>query len=167
LNVDQTLTSTLKVGLESQLAYYDANARNDGILTVANKVLPYYNPYAADGVTLLKYPGNGAQFNPLLEELPGAYINKTNTTRILSTGYAEWRPFSTLSIRSNLGVVNSSSRNGFFEDANTVNRALSTGSASSISNSMQTNLTWENIINWKQQFGKHNIGCYGCNKLFV
>jgi TonB-linked SusC/RagA family outer membrane protein len=161
LNVDQTLTSTLKVGLESQLAYYDANARNDGILTVANKVLPYYNPYAADGVTLLKYPGNGAQFNPLLEELPGAYINKTNTTRILSTGYAEWRPFSTLSIRSNLGVVNSSSRNGFFEDANTVNRALSTGSASSISNSMQTNLTWENIINWKQQFGKHNIGVTG------
>jgi TonB-linked SusC/RagA family outer membrane protein len=161
LNVDQTLTSTLKVGLESQLAYYDANARNDGILTVANKVLPYYNPFAADGVTLLKYPGNGAQFNPLMEELPGAYINKTNTTRILSTGYAEWRPFSTLSIRSNLGVVNSSSRNGFFEDANTINRALSTGSASSITNNMQTNLTWENIINWKQQFGKHNIGITG------
>jgi hypothetical protein len=96
LNIDQTLTSTLKVGLQSQLAYYDANARNDGVLTVANKVLPYYNPFAADGVTLLKYPGNGAQFNPLLEELPGAYVNKTNTTRILSTGYAEWKPFSTL-----------------------------------------------------------------------
>jgi TonB-linked SusC/RagA family outer membrane protein len=161
LNIDQTITGTLKIGLQSQLAYYDANSRGDGVLTVANKVLPYYNPFAADGVTILKYPGNGAQFNPLLEELPGAYVNKTNTTRILSTGYMEWKPFRTLSIRSNLGVVNASSRNGFFEDANTINRALSTGSASSISNSMQTNLTWENIINWKQQFGKHSIAVTG------
>jgi hypothetical protein len=161
LNIEQSLTNTLRIGLESQLAYYDANGRNDGVLTVANKVLPYYSPYAADGVTLLKYPGNSAQFNPLMEELPGAYINKTNTTRLLSTAYAEWKPFRSLSIRSNLGIVNSSSRNGFFEDANTINRALSTGSASSITNTMQTNLTWENIINWKEQFGKHSIGITG------
>lgn len=160
LNIEQSLTSNFKVGIESQLAYYDANNRNDGILTVANKVLPYYNPYAADG-SILRYPGNGAQFNPLMEELPGAYINKTNTTRLLSTGYAEWKPFRSVSIRSNLGILNSSSRNGFFEDANTINRALSTGSASSIGNSMQTNLTWENIINWKETFGKHSIGVTG------
>ncbi|MEO7530558.1 MAG: SusC/RagA family TonB-linked outer membrane protein, partial [Sediminibacterium sp.] len=161
LNIDQTITNTFKVGLESQLAYYDQNSRNDGVLTVANKVLPYFTPYAADGVTLLKNPGNGAQFNPLLEELPGAYVNKTNTTRILSTAYGEWKPFSSLSIRSNIGVVNSSSRNGFFEDANTISRALSTGSQSSITNTMNANLTWENIINWKQQFGNHNIGITG------
>lgn len=161
LNIEQSLTDNLRVGLESQLAYYNQNQRNDGILNVSNKVLPYYNPYAADGVTLLKNPGNGAQFNPLLEEVPGAYVNKTNTTRLLSTAYAEWKPFADFSIRSNLGVVNSSSRNGFFEDANTINRALSTGSQSRITNNMATNLTWENIINWKKQLGNHNIALTG------
>ncbi len=160
LNIDQSLTNTLKVGLESQLAYYDGNSRAEGVLTVANKVLPYYSPYAADG-TLLKNPGNSAQFNPLLEDVPGAYVNKTNTTRILSTAYAEWKPISSLSIRSNLGIVNSSSRNGFFEDANTIDRGLSTGSISTITNTMLANLTWENIINWKQQFGDHSIGVTG------
>jgi TonB-linked SusC/RagA family outer membrane protein len=161
LNIDQALTDKFKVGLESQLAYYNQNQRNDGVLNVSNKVLPYYSPYAADGVTLLKNPGNSAQFNPLLEELPGVYINKTNTTRILSVAYAEWKPFTDFSIRSNLGIVNSSSRNGFFEDANTINRALSTGSQSRISNSLNTSLTWENIINWKKQFGNHNVAVTG------
>lgn len=161
LNIEQSITNTFKVGLESQLAYYSQNQRNDGVLNVSNKVLPYYSPYAADGVTLLKNPGNSAQFNPLLEEVPGSYINKTNTTRILSTAYGEWKPFNNVSIRSNLGVVNSSGRNGFFEDANTINRALSTGSQSRITNTVVANLTWENIINWKQQFGNHNVAVTG------
>lgn len=161
LNIDQSITNTFKVGLESQLAYYDQNLRSDGVLNVANKVLPYYSPFAADGVTILKNPGNGAQFNPLLEDVPGSYVNKTNTTRVLSTAYGEWKPFKTLSIRSNLGVVNSNSRNGFFEDANTINRALSTGSQSRITNSMATNLTWENIVTWKEQFGNHSITVTG------
>jgi TonB-linked SusC/RagA family outer membrane protein len=161
LNIDQTILNTLKVGLESQLAYYDQNIRNDGVLNQGNKVLPFYAPYAADGVTLLKNPGNGAQFNPLLNDVPGSYVNKTNTTRLLSTAYVEWKPLSSLSIRSNLGVVNASSRNGFFEDANTINRALSTGSQSRITNSHIANLTWENIITWKQQFGDHNVGLTG------
>jgi TonB-linked SusC/RagA family outer membrane protein len=161
LNIDQSITNTFKVGLESQLAYYDQNLRSDGVLNVANKVLPYYSPFAADGITILKNPGNGAQFNPLLEDVPGSYVNKTNTTRVLSTAYGEWKPFKTLSIRSNLGVVNSNSRNGFFEDANTINRALSTGSQSRITNSMGTNLTWENIVTWKEQFGDHSITVTG------
>jgi TonB-linked SusC/RagA family outer membrane protein len=161
LNLEQTITQSFKLGFESQLAHYNGNARADGVLNQGNKVLPYYNPYANDGTTLLKNPGNGAQFNPLLNDVPGAYINDTKTTRILSTAYADWKPFKSLSIRSNFGVVNANSRNGFFEDANTINRALSSGSLSRITNSTQANLTWENIINWKEQFGDHSIAITG------
>jgi hypothetical protein len=57
LNVDQTIANSLKVGLQSQLTEYDQNLRSDGILTVANKVNPYYTPYAADG-SLVKLIGN-------------------------------------------------------------------------------------------------------------
>ncbi|HMH21892.1 MAG TPA: SusC/RagA family TonB-linked outer membrane protein, partial [Puia sp.] len=90
LNIDQTIASTFKVGLESQLTYYDINSRTEGVLTIANKILPYYTPYNTDG-TLARYPGNGAQFNPLFDDQAGAFINKTNTTRILSTAWAEWK----------------------------------------------------------------------------
>lgn len=160
LNIDQAITNSFKVGLQSQLTYYDQNTRSDGVLNVANKVHPYYNPYAADG-SLLRNPGNGAQFNPLLEELDGAYVNKSEITRILSTAYAEWRPVRNVSIRSNLGIVNSSNKNGFFEDANTIDRQLSTGSISRVTNSTQANVTWENIVSWQKRWTNHSIDLTG------
>ncbi|MDP4292261.1 MAG: TonB-dependent receptor, partial [Bacteroidota bacterium] len=160
LNIDQSIFNTFKVGLESQLAYYDQNLRSDAILTVANKVIPYFTPYNTDG-TLAKYPGNANQLNPLLEELPGAYVNQNNITRLLSTAYAEWKPLKGLVIRSNFGVVNSSTRNGHFEDANTITRALSTGSLSSITNTTQADLTWENIITYETKFDNHSLSLTG------
>ena len=160
LNIDQNIFDNFKVGLESQLAYYNQNLRADGILTVANKVIPYFTPYNADG-TLAKYPGNGNQLNPLLEEIPGSYVNQNNITRLLSTAYAEWKPFKGMTIRSNLGVVNASTRNGHFEDANTISRALSTGSLSSETNTTQTDLTWENIITYQAKINDHSLTLTG------
>ncbi|OQP64349.1 SusC/RagA family protein [Niastella vici] len=156
LNIDQTIIGTFKVGLQSQLTYYDENRRTDNVLTVANKVIPYYTPYNSDG-SLIKFPGNANQVNPLLEEQPGAYINKTNTTRILSSAYAEWKPFSSLTLRSNLGITNSSSRNGMFLGENTVTRVTSTGSLAKVTNATQADLIWENIITWNKKFGDHSI----------
>jgi len=160
LNIDQTIFDNFKVGLESQLAYYDQNLRQDGILTVANKVIPYFTPYNTDG-TLAKYPGNGNQLNPLLEEIPGSYVNQNNITRLLSTAYAEWKPFKGLTIRSNLGIVNGSTRLGHFEDANTISRALSSGSLSSETNTTQTDLTWENIITYQTKINDHSLTLTG------
>ena len=168
LNIDQHLASTFRVGLQSQLTHYDQNLRADAILTVANKVIPYFTPYDSAG-NLVKYPGNGNQVNPLLEEEPGAYFNEFKTTRILSVAYAEWKPFKGFSARSNLGISNSNTRNGGFQGANTISRALSTGSLSSATNSNFTNINWETIINWQKKFDDHNvevtaIGSYLSNK---
>ncbi|MEO8404471.1 MAG: SusC/RagA family TonB-linked outer membrane protein, partial [Chitinophagaceae bacterium] len=156
LNVDQSLTNTLKVGLQNQVAIYDQNLRSDGILTVANKVIPYFSPYNADG-TIPKFPGNGNQVNPLLEEQPGAYFNKNKIARLLSTGYVEWKPIKGLSLRSNLGITTSNTRNGGFQGANTISRALSTGSLSSVSNSNGFNINWENVINYQKKFNDHSL----------
>ena len=154
LNVDQTIANSLKVGLQSQLTEYDQNLRSDGILTVANKVIPYYTPYEANGSldTLI-----GNQNNPLLQEEPGAFINSFKITRILSTAYLDWRPFKGFSVRSNLGISTSNTRNGGFQGANTISRALSTGSLSSVSNSNGLGINWENIINWQKKFDAHSL----------
>ncbi|THU34136.1 TonB-dependent receptor [Niastella caeni] len=160
LNIDQTIIGTFKVGLQSQLTYYNENRRTDNVLNVAYKVIPYYTPYNLDG-SLIKFPGNANQVNPLLEELPGAYVNKFNTTRILSSAYAEWKPFSSLTLRSNLGITNSSSRNGLFLGENTITRVTSTGSLAKVTNATQTDLIWENIITWQKKFADHSIDVTG------
>jgi TonB-linked SusC/RagA family outer membrane protein len=156
LNIDQTIAGTFKLGLQSQLTYYDENRRADNVLTVANKVLPYYTPYNADG-TLAKFPGSAAQPNPLMNDVPGNYINQNNTTRILSSAYAEWKPFSNLTLRSNLGITNGGSRNGMFLGENGTDRASSTGSLSKITNVDQVDVLWENIVSWQKKFGEHSL----------
>jgi len=160
LNIDHQLFNSFKVGLQSQLAYYDQNLRADGILTVANKVIPYFNPYNTDG-SLAKFPGNGNQSNPLYDDEPGQYVNQNNISHLLSTAYAEWKPFTSLSIRSNLGITLNSSRNGHFDGANTISRSTSTGSLSSVANENLKNLLWENIITWQKTLGSHNVGLTG------
>ncbi|MDR6340598.1 TonB-linked SusC/RagA family outer membrane protein [Filimonas zeae] len=160
LNVDQSLAKNFTVGLQSQLAYYDQNLRDDGILNVGNKIIPYFNPYNADG-SLARFPGNGNQVNPLLSNEDGAFINQNNITRLLSVAYAEWKPVTGLSLRSNLGITTASTRNGRFENANTLSRALSTGSSASITNSSGVNVLWENILTYQKQFGEHSLTATG------
>ncbi|MEP6674343.1 MAG: TonB-dependent receptor [Ferruginibacter sp.] len=156
LNIDQAVSDAIKVGVQSQLTYYNQNLRTDNVLTVANKVIPYYKPYDSLG-NLVKFPGNANQSNPLMDDLPGAYINKTNTTRILSTVYAEWKPVKGFTVRSNVGISNTGSRNGFFDDANDISRALSSGSFAKVTNTTQLDITWENIINYQKKIKEHSI----------
>jgi len=158
LNIDQTIAPSFKVGLLSQFTYYKGNSRAEGVLTVANKIKPLYLPYNPDG-SIVNMPGADNQVNPLLDDVPGAYVNLTNTSRIFSTAYAEWKPVKGLTLRSNLGVVNSSSRNGFFEAANSYDGINANGSSSlsKVSNGTFVNLTWENIVTYARRFGDHNL----------
>jgi TonB-linked SusC/RagA family outer membrane protein len=156
LNIDQSLSNTLKVGLQNQLTYYNNNNRNDGVLTLANKIKPLYVPYDSLGNIIIS-PGSDNQFNPLLDDVSGTYVNETKITRVLSNAYLEWKPISGLSLRSNFGIVTSSSMNGYFAASTSVDRLSSTGSLSKITNGKSNNLTWENILNYTKKIGDHNI----------
>ena len=157
LNIDQSLGTNVTVGLQSQLTYYKQNSRQDGILNQANKVIPYYTPYNDDG-TLAKFPGAANQFNPLFNDEPGYYVNQFNTTRILTAAYLEWKISNAFKFRSNLGITNGSNRNGYFSDANTIERSLSSGSIARVQNTTSMDLTWENILTYAENFGKHSVG---------
>jgi TonB-linked SusC/RagA family outer membrane protein len=157
LNIEQALTSTLRVGLQSQLTYYKQNIRADNVLTQANKVLPYFTPYDSAG-NLVKFPGNGAQFNPLFNDQDGYYVNQFNTTRILTTAFLEWKFAKGFNFRTNLGITNGNSRNGYYSDANSLERSLSTGSISRVTNQTGLDMTWENILNYTREVNKHSFG---------
>jgi TonB-linked SusC/RagA family outer membrane protein len=157
LNIDQSFGSKVTVGLSSQFTYYKQNIRSDNILNQSNKVIPFYTPYDSAG-NLVRFPGNANQFNPLFNNEPGYYVNQFNTTRLLTTGYVDWRFARGFSFRSLLGITNGNSRNGYFVDANTIERSLASGSQSRVSNNMSVDITWENILTYSQNFGKHTVG---------
>ena len=156
LNIDQNIVNSFKVGLQSQLTYYNENRRSDGVLNQSMKVFPYFTPYNDDG-TLAKTPGSSTQGNPLQNDVPGNYINQFNTTRILSSAYAEWKPIKDLSIRSNLGITTSNTRNGQFSGENSIDRVNSTGSMARINNSTGVDVLWENIVTWQKKLNDHNF----------
>lgn len=156
LNIDQNLTNSLKVGIQNQITTYNSNNRNDGVLTLANKLKPLYVPYDTSGRIIVS-PGSDNQFNPLLDDLDGVYVNQTRTTRVLSNAYLEWKPIEGLSFRSNFGVVTSATTNGYFAAANSVDRLSSTGSLSKVTNGKSNSMTWENILTYTKKFGDHSV----------
>ena len=157
LNVEQSLASNLVVGFQNQLTYYDQNLRQDNVLTQAYKVIPYYSPNDSTGA-LVKFPGSGSQFNSLFNDVSGNYINNFVTTRILSNGFLNWKIVKGLTFRTNLGITNTNTRNGYYSDASSLARSNTSGSISSITSLLGTDITWENILNYKIEVKKHQFG---------
>lgn len=157
LNVEQAITPKLVVGFQNQLTYYDQNLRQDNVLTQAYKILPYFSPYDSLG-NYVRFPGSAAQFNPLLDDVSGNYVNSFITTRILSKGFLNWKIVKGLDFRTNLGIINSNTRNGVYYDANSVPRSNTSGSFSSITSQIGTDINWENILTYNLQIKKHQFG---------
>jgi TonB-linked SusC/RagA family outer membrane protein len=113
-------------------------------------------PYDSAG-NLVVSPGSDNQFNPLLDDQNGVYVNQTKTAIVLSNAYLEWKPIEGLSFRSNFGVVTSSSTNGYFAASNSVDRLSSTGSLSKVTNGKSASMTWENVLTYSKRIGDHSF----------
>ncbi|RAJ77469.1 TonB-linked SusC/RagA family outer membrane protein [Chitinophaga dinghuensis] len=159
LNIDQTINNYMKVGVQSQLTYYDQSARRDP-LNQANKYIPLGVPYDSAG-NLVLFPNSGSAINPLADEQPNAYDNTTRTTRTLANAYLELTPLKGLMIRSNLGVTLENSKQGIFASKASIDRSTASTSRSSMYNNLRRFLSWENVITYNKSFGQHNFGLTG------
>lgn len=165
LNIDQTVGSILKVGMQSQITYYNQSFRRDP-LNQANKIIPLGLPYDTAG-KLVMFPNNGSGINPLADEQPDAYMNNGRTTRTFANAYLELTPVKGLTFRSNLGVTLENSRTGIFASRNTIDRATSSTSRSQYNTTNNTFLSWENILTYQKQWKDHSIGLTGVGSLLT
>ncbi|WPQ66530.1 TonB-dependent receptor [Chitinophaga sancti] len=163
LNIDQTISNILKAGMQSQVTYYDQDARRDP-LNQANKIVPLNGPYDADGNFVL-FPNNGSAINPLADEQPNIYQNNSRVTRTFINAYVELTPLKGLSLRSNLGVTLDNARQGIFAAKNSIDRSTASTSRSQYNTGAQRYLSWENVANYSHQFGQHSIGITGVASL--
>lgn len=155
LNVDYTLTDWMKIGLQSQLTFYNQDVRRDP-LNQANKISPLGSLYDDKGnFNFLMLDGQTA--NPLSDEQPNVFKNNILTTRILTNGYVEITPLKGLTLRSTLGVNLSASRNGAYSSPKSIDRSLTGKSLATYNTSNGRTINWENVVTYQKSFGRHNM----------
>ena len=163
-NLDQTINDKVKVGLQSQLTYFNQNIRRDPT-NQGNKINPLLTPYNEDG-TLAIFPNSGNFINPLVDEIDGNYENNVRTTRTFTTGYVSYQILPSLNFRSNLGLTLSNDRTGIYLGSNTIDRNGSVPQ-SSYGTEFTTNWSWENILSYNKTFGEHSISATGVTSLLT
>jgi TonB-linked SusC/RagA family outer membrane protein len=159
LNVDYTLTDWMKIGLQSQLTYYNQSVRRDP-LNQANKISPLGSLYDDKG-NFNYFMLDGQTANPLSDEQPNVFKNNVLTTRILTNGYVEITPLKGLTLRSTLGVNLSSSRNGAYSSPKSIDRSLTGKSLATYNTSNGRTINWENVVTYQKTLGLHNFTLTG------
>ena len=163
LNVDFTVNDWMKIGMQSQLTYYNQSLRRDP-LNQANKISPLGNLYDDNGnFNYILVDGQSA--NPLSDEQPNVYNNTVLTTRVLTNGYLELTPIKGLMIRSTLGVNLSSSREGYYASGKSIDRFNSAKSQAYYNTSNGRSLNWENVATYQRNFGQHALTLTGIASL--
>ena len=157
LNVVQDLNSWLKIGIGTQFVDKDID-KNQPYMEAALKMSPYGQFLDEEG-RYIDYPMDETLFyNPM------ANINATTDNKyrnLFLSGFAEVQlPVKGLSYRTNFGYNYRSSFEGSYYGRNTLSGKTVDGSAS-IYNRHYWDYTWENLINYDRQFGKHKLNLTG------
>jgi TonB-linked SusC/RagA family outer membrane protein len=153
LTLDHNIFDNFRIGANVLFTYKDQDKRRDP-LNMANKIIPIAKAYNDDG-TVNPYPAPGypSQMNPLLDDVPGATKDNVLAKRFFAISYADWDIIKNLKFRSNIGVDFANEREGIFYDKMTLDGA-GVASSSGANISSNSNITWENTLNYTKRFGQ-------------
>lgn len=154
ISVDHKLNNFLKIGINSRIT----NTVNSGATKVGGINLVYVDPLAQpfDEEGNLNYKvGQNNTWN-LLANYYEPYKNTTTAFRSFNVAYVELDIFSGLKFRSNVGIDIISSNYERFYGQNSFdgNGQKNFGQKK---NTLERNFTWDNILSYVKDFGKHNI----------
>lgn len=158
INLDHKIAKNLSAGINLQYTFRDWDRRGDNIYSQLIKMHSMAQPYLADG-TILDRPSELAisHTNPLLNEVPGYYVNNIKNNRLFGNLYLDWEIIKGLRFKSVFGIDQQSSREGEYEDFMcTRNYQFGRGSAFSALNSETFNYTFENTLNYSLSLGDVN-----------
>lgn len=141
--------------------YKSQDARDGGVFNRSLNMTTITHPYTAEGeIIKTPNPRYAAHSNPLLDEVPGALQNNTETTRFFGNTYLEINPMQGMTFKSVFAVDRRNTRIGRYEDFESVGN-LQAPATSEISLEYQTNtaITWDNTLNYVTDFSgsKHNL----------
>jgi len=169
-SIESKLNEMVKVGFTTYFTYSRQNLGSKEALRSAYRARPtgtilysdLTNPTETNDKSIKGYAfwmgiKDTQVENPILEVSPDAYKDEFRNSNFLGNGYIELTLLKGLSFKSSLSTSLFSSREGIFQGADSKGRLNKLPAAS---NSIQFNgsYTLDNILNYKLQIGKHNIG---------
>ncbi len=157
-NLDQTITNWAKTGLQTQIAYFDQNNRQDP-LSVVLSTSPLGKAYdAAGNINLYPVAGNNSVVSPLTDER-GDTVSKNNVLRtsIISNAFVEIAPIKGLTFRSNFGVNVNFSRQGIFNSSTSLAQRSTRITTASQSTAFSRGFNWDNVLTYNRKFGDHDV----------
>lgn len=153
LNITQQLGSWLSIGMSTQAVQKEYGGEQAGISDAISQS-PYGKVYNTDG-SLVSYPMDQTLHPNPLANL-NATSDKTSNNIFIST-YAEAQlPVKGLSFRTNFGYNYRNKFEGEYYGRNTLTGKAKNGSAS-IMNQHSWDYTWENLLKYTLQTGKHKL----------
>ena len=136
-------------------------ARQSSVFSQALEMTTITHAYTKEGVIIPQpNPRYSAHCNPLLDETEGVYQHDIETSRFFGNAYIEATPMKGLLLKSMFAVDRTNTRDGQYQDYQSVARYQSPGTgyiSSDFSN--KTGFTWENTLNYNTNFGgsKHDL----------
>lgn len=152
-NLDHAINNYLKVGASVLFTYKNRDARNSSVFGQSLKMTSITHPYRLDNGEMIKTPNPryAAHSNPLLDEIPGAFVNGIESTRFFGNGYIQVTPVKDLVFKSIYALDRQNIRNGTYQDYESVGRFQSPATSyMSSTYEMRTDYTWENTLNYNK-----------------
>ena len=156
--LDVKFSKLLKAGVQTVISARN----NDATASRVNKaygVAPVGTPYNEDGSVRLRPLGEtNATISPIANYAPGVYIDNSKNLGVNVYPYVEFTPINNLTVRSNLGISASLSRNGFFQSERAYNPA-SEGKVTkeaSYSTAIGQSYIWENYATYNFDINDHH-----------
>jgi TonB-linked SusC/RagA family outer membrane protein len=158
INMSQKIGSWLTVGMNTQLSQVDRG----GVVPEIDQAFylsPWSNPYNEDG-SYNRYPMYTTAYwrNPY-QNIDGVMDKKTNT--VFTAWYADIiLPVKGLSYRSNFGYTYKQYQEGSYYGKTTfIGEPL--GGKAEIKNNSYNDWTWENVVKYDRNFGRHHLDLTG------
>ncbi|WP_442795002.1 TonB-dependent receptor [Pelobium manganitolerans] len=164
--VDVTFNKIVSAGVQSTVNWRNRDQTNSRI----NKsfgIYPVGTVYNPDG-TINLFPIGDATVSPLANYAPGVFVDNSKNLNLAVNPYLQLNPIKNLSIRSNLGITLSNSRQGTFQNERSYNMASESRNtkAASYDTGIGYNYLWENILNYKFTLNKdHSFDLTGITSM--
>jgi TonB-linked SusC/RagA family outer membrane protein len=163
LNVEQTISKVFKIGLLSQVTFYQQNNRQNplGQATLLSPLGVPYNPTTGE-INTYPIASDQTRISPLADER-GPFVARDNTirTNVITNGYLEVTPLKGLSFRSNFGTNIDFRRRGIYNDRTALSQANTRNAVASTENIFDRFYNWDNILTYNRELGKHSVTLTG------
>ena len=163
LNVDQTLSSWLKTGVQAGLIYSNSNTRQSDPYSLAQNATPLGTPFDASG-HIVVYPvaGNSGLMSVLSDDRgPLIATNNNVTTQTTINAHLDVNPIKGLNYTSRFGANFSAGRSGQFFDSSSLEEVNGKQTYAGVTNSNTRFYEWDNIVTYNRDFGDHSFTLTG------